>query len=131
MSSTDPMKDDSWILSETLRKTSLQPYHFRQLQSTKSSSLMRQITQQTTFNSYLRAFTEEFSGNCRFIFTCNFKNKIIEPLHSRCACIDFSTDRKSKPQLASTFFNRLKLYLREKVLNGSESSYRINQQTLS
>jgi DNA polymerase III delta prime subunit len=59
----------------------------------------------------LRAFTEEFSGNCRFIFTCNFKNKIIEPLHSRCACIDFSSDRKSKPQLASTFFNRLKFIL--------------------
>jgi len=59
----------------------------------------------------LRAFTEEFSGNCRFIFTCNFKNKIIEPLHSRCACIDFSADRKSKPQLASTFFNRLKFIL--------------------
>ena len=59
----------------------------------------------------LRAFTEEFSGNCRFIFTCNFKNKIIEPLHSRCACIDFSTDRKSKPQLASTFFNRLRSIL--------------------
>lgn len=59
----------------------------------------------------LRAFTEEFSGNCRFIFTCNFKNKIIEPLHSRCACIDFSSDRKSKPQLASTFFNRLRFIL--------------------
>jgi len=59
----------------------------------------------------LRAFTEEFSGNCRFIFTCNFKNKIIEPLHSRCACIDFSSDRKFKPQLASTFFNRLKFIL--------------------
>ena len=55
----------------------------------------------------LRAFTEEFSGNCRFIFTCNFKNKIIEPLHSRCACIDFSTDSKSKPQLAAAFFKRL------------------------
>ena len=55
----------------------------------------------------LRAFTEEFSGNCRFIFTCNFKNKIIEPLHSRCACIDFSTDSKSKPQLAAAFFKRI------------------------
>ena len=55
----------------------------------------------------LRAFTEEFSGNCRFIFTCNFKNKIIEPLHSRCACIDFSTNSKSKPQLAALFFKRL------------------------
>jgi DNA polymerase III delta prime subunit len=55
----------------------------------------------------LRAFTEEFSGNCRFIFTCNFKNKIIEPLHSRCACIDFSTNSKDRPKLASQFFNRL------------------------
>ena len=55
----------------------------------------------------LRAFTEEFSGNCRFIFTCNFKNKIIEPLHSRCACIDFSTNSKDKPQLAAQFFKRL------------------------
>ena len=55
----------------------------------------------------LRAFTEEFSGNCRFIFTCNFKNKIIEPLHSRCACNDFSTNSKNKPQLAAQFFKRL------------------------
>ena len=59
----------------------------------------------------LRAFTEEFSGNCRFIFTCNFKNKIIGPLHSRCACVDFSTNSKSKPKLAATFFNRLRFIL--------------------
>ena len=59
----------------------------------------------------LRAFTEEFSGNCRFIFTCNFKNKIIEPLHSRCACIDFSTNSKDKPKIASIFFNRLRTIL--------------------
>ena len=59
----------------------------------------------------LRAFTEEFSGNCRFIFTCNFKNKIIEPLHSRCACIDFSTNSKDKPKLAATFFNRIRSIL--------------------
>jgi len=59
----------------------------------------------------LRAFTEEFSGNCRFIFTCNFKNKIIEPLHSRCACIDFSTNSKSKPQLAAQFFKRIQQIL--------------------
>ena len=55
----------------------------------------------------LRASIEEFANNCRFIFTCNFKNKIIEPLHSRCACIDFSTNSKSKPQLAAAFFKRL------------------------
>ena len=59
----------------------------------------------------LRAFTEEFSGNCRFIFTCNFKNKIIEPLHSRCACVDFSTNSKNKPQLAAQFFKRIQQIL--------------------
>ena len=55
----------------------------------------------------LRASIEEFSGNCRFIFTCNYKNKIIEPLHSRCAVVEFSINAKQKPQLQSAFFNRL------------------------
>ena len=55
----------------------------------------------------LRASIEEFSGNCRFIFTCNYKNKIIEPLHSRCAVVEFSINAKQKPQLQSDFFNRL------------------------
>ena len=55
----------------------------------------------------LRAFTEEFSGNCRFIFTCNFKNKIIEPLHSRCAVIEFSIGGKQKPVIAAAFFKRI------------------------
>lgn len=54
----------------------------------------------------LRAFIEEFSGNCRFIFTCNFKNKIIEPLHSRCAVVDFNIDNSQKPALAAEFFKR-------------------------
>jgi len=61
----------------------------------------------------LRAFTEEFSNNCRFIFTCNYKNKIIEPLHSRCAVIEFSTTSKEKPKLAASFFNRLRTILEE------------------
>ena len=55
----------------------------------------------------LRASIEEFSRNCRFIFTCNYKNKIIEPLHSRCAVIEFSVNAKHKPQLQSEFFGRL------------------------
>jgi len=56
----------------------------------------------------LRAFTEEFSGNCRFIFTCNYKNKIIQPLHSRCSSVEFSIKGKNKPLIASQFFNRLR-----------------------
>nr|BAR31774.1 clamp loader subunit [uncultured Mediterranean phage uvMED] len=55
----------------------------------------------------LRAFIEEFSANCRFIFTCNYKNRLVEPLHSRCACIDFSTNSKDRPGLAAQFFARL------------------------
>ncbi len=55
----------------------------------------------------LRAFIEEFAGNCRFIFTCNYKNKIIEPLHSRCAVIEFGTKGKEKTTLAGSFFKRL------------------------
>jgi DNA polymerase III delta prime subunit len=55
----------------------------------------------------LRAFTEEFIGNCRFIFTCNYKNKIIQPLHSRCSVIDFSLKGKERQILAGNFFKRL------------------------
>ena len=55
----------------------------------------------------LRAFTEEFIGNCRFIFTCNYKNKIIQPLHSRCAVIDFSIRGKERQEVAGQFFKRI------------------------
>ena len=55
----------------------------------------------------LRANIETFYNNCRFIFTCNYKNKIIEPLHSRCACIEFGIKGKEKQQIAAGFFKRL------------------------
>jgi DNA polymerase III delta prime subunit len=55
----------------------------------------------------LRAFIEEFAGNCRFIFTCNYKNKIIEPLHSRCAVVEFGINGKDKPKIAARFFKRV------------------------
>tara|TARA_B100000073_G_C23698591_1_gene559357 strand:+ start:253 stop:1188 length:936 start_codon:yes stop_codon:yes gene_type:complete len=54
----------------------------------------------------LRACMEEFSKVCRFIFTCNYKNKIIEPLHSRCAVVDFSLKGAEKTALAGAFFKR-------------------------
>ena len=59
----------------------------------------------------LRAFIEEFSGNCRFIFTCNYKNKIIEPLHSRCAVVEFGIKGRDKPALAASFFKRVRQIL--------------------
>jgi len=64
----------------------------------------------------LRASIEEFSNNCRFIFTCNYKNKIIEPLHSRCAVIEFGIRGKQKQEIATCFFKRLNTILqRERV----------------
>ena len=55
----------------------------------------------------LRANIETFYNNCRFIFTCNYKNKIIEPLHSRCAVVDFGLTGKDKQIIAAAFFKRL------------------------
>lgn len=54
----------------------------------------------------LRAFMEQFAANCSFILTCNFKNKLIEPIHSRCAVIEFKIPSKEKAALASEFFKR-------------------------
>jgi DNA polymerase III delta prime subunit len=59
----------------------------------------------------LRAFIETFSENCRFIFTCNYKQKIIDPLHSRTTVIEFRTDKKDQPVLASKFMKRMKYVL--------------------
>lgn len=55
----------------------------------------------------MRNFMEEFSSNCGFIFTCNFKNRIIEPLHSRCSVVDFSIPSADKPKLAAQFYKRV------------------------
>ncbi len=55
----------------------------------------------------LRGFIEEFSANCRFILTCNFKNRIIEPLHSRCTSITFQIPNKEKPALAMNVLERI------------------------
>ena len=66
----------------------------------------------------LRASIEEFSGNCRFIFTCNYKNKIIEPLHSRCSVVEFSIKGKEKVKIAGLFFKRL-----QEILDTERISY--------
>tara|TARA_B000000475_G_scaffold84161_1_gene68243 strand:- start:45 stop:992 length:948 start_codon:yes stop_codon:yes gene_type:complete len=59
----------------------------------------------------LRANIEAFYNNCRFIFTCNYKNKLIEPLHSRCAVVEFGINGTKKPAIAAEFFNRLRTIL--------------------
>ena len=55
----------------------------------------------------LRGFIEEFSNNCRFIFTCNYKNRIIAPLHSRTTVVEFKIEKDEKPKIAAKFFKRL------------------------
>ena len=55
----------------------------------------------------LRGFIEEFADNCRFILTCNFKNRIIQPLHSRCGVYEFNTSKKNMAQLAANFMERV------------------------
>ena len=68
----------------------------------------------------LRANIETFYKNCRFIFTCNYKNKIIEPLHSRCSVIDFSIGRKDKPSIAAQFFKRINDILEKENIEGDK-----------
>lgn len=69
----------------------------------------------------LRGFIEEFSNNCRFILTCNFKNRIIEPLHSRCAVIEFNTTKKQLASLAGDFMKRLQFILKSEGVEYKES----------
>ena len=61
----------------------------------------------------LRGFMEEFSNNCGFILTCNFKNRIIEPLHSRCSVIEFKISNNDKPRLAQQLYKRVKTILND------------------
>jgi DNA polymerase III delta prime subunit len=68
----------------------------------------------------LRASIEEFSKNCRFIFTCNYKNKIIEPLHSRCSVVDFSIHKRDKPTIAAQFFSRLTNILEQEKIEADK-----------
>ena len=56
----------------------------------------------------LRNFMEEYSNNCGFILTCNYKNRIIDPLHSRCSVVEFTIPNKQKPELAKQFLKRVK-----------------------
>ena len=67
----------------------------------------------------LRGFIEEFSQNCRFILTCNFKNRIIEPLHSRCGVYEFNTNKRTLAELCGQFMKRL-----ENILSKEGVSYK-------
>ena len=68
----------------------------------------------------LRGFIEEFHKNCRFVLTCNFKNRLIEPLHSRFSTIEFRINPKDKPKLASKLFERAVYILKEQNVDYEE-----------
>tara|TARA_Y100001963_G_C6769559_1_gene444124 strand:+ start:1392 stop:2330 length:939 start_codon:yes stop_codon:yes gene_type:complete len=68
----------------------------------------------------LRGFIEEFSKNCRFIFTCNYKNRIISPLHSRCSVVDFTIESTQKPQIANQIFQRILQILHEENVDHND-----------
>ena len=68
----------------------------------------------------LRGFIEEFSENCRFILTCNFKNRIIEPIHSRCTCIDFRFNETDKRKMCVAFMDRTKHILESEGVSYDE-----------
>ena len=63
----------------------------------------------------LRGFMEEFHKNCGFILTCNYKNRLIEPLHSRCSVVDFIIAKEDKPKLAKDFLVVLKIFLNQRI----------------
>ena len=70
----------------------------------------------------LRGFIEEFSNNCRFILTCNFKNRIIEPLHSRCGVYEFNTSKKDMVDLCQNFMARCQLILSNEQIKYDDKS---------
>jgi DNA polymerase III delta prime subunit len=76
--------------------------------------------QATSTQPALRSFMEEFSQNCRFILTCNFKNRLIQPLHSRCTVIEFRISKEERPKIASKFMKRIKFILEKENIEYDE-----------
>lgn len=70
----------------------------------------------------LRNFMEEYSSNCGFILTCNYKNRIIAPLHSRCSVIDFKITKEEKPRIAAQFFKRVCYILKQENIEYDEKA---------
>ena len=97
LSSDDPMKDDFSILSETLRKTSLRPSHFKQLVNTKSSSLMRQITQPTMYNSSYGRLLRSLVATADSSSPATLKTKLSNPYTPGAPVLTFQPIPKGTP----------------------------------
>ena len=73
-----------------------------------------------SFQPALRGFIEEFAANCRFILTCNYKSRIIDPIHSRCTCIDFKFTGDDKMLMCAGFMERTKIILKQEEVEYDE-----------
>ena len=113
----DPMRDVFLIRSEILQKISLRPYHFKQLADTKSSSSMRLITQQTTYNSYLGRLQRSF------LVTADSSSPVISKIKSSshstadAPVLTFQPIPKANPNLPPPSSNESKISWLQKVLN--------------
>ena len=106
MSSMDPMKDDFWTQLGTRQRTLLRPYHFKAMVNQKSSLLTKRTAQPTMYNSSYGRILRHFITTADSSSPVTTKTESLDPLHSRCAVVEFSTPAKSKPKLASSFFGR-------------------------
>ena len=122
----DKMNCD-WIMingSEEGRKIDTLRYEVKNFASTVSLSGGKKVVildeadylNQESVQPALRGFMEEFSENCRFIFTCNFKNRILPALQSRCSVVDFSIQNGQKKEMAELFFKRCKAILKKESI---------------
>ena len=116
MSSTDRMRDASLIRSEILQKISLRPYHFRQLLDTKSSSSMRRITQQTTYNSYLGRLQRSFLATADLSSPAISKIKSLNPFTAGVPASTSQPTQKTDQNLHHNSSTVSGLYLRQKAL---------------
>ena len=107
MSSMDPMKDDSLIRSEILRRISLRPSRFRRLLDTKSSSSMKQITHQTTYNSSLGRLLRSFIATADSSLPATTKTKSSNHFIPVAQWSNSELGEKQKPAIAAAFFKRI------------------------
>ena len=68
----------------------------------------------------MRGFIERFADNCSFIFTCNYLNRIIDPIHSRCSVVEFKVDKKESPNIAQQLLERITVILNENKIEFNE-----------
>ena len=117
MSSMDPMKGDSLIPSETMRRTSLQPFRLHQLQNTKSSSLMRQITQPTTFNSSYGRLLRSLVATADSSSPATIKTKLLNLFTPAAPSSSLESKERNDKKLQHLSSNVSKLSWMKKVLN--------------